>query len=490
MNISLRRWLILFFALFVAVSTAQAGFISTLSKLGKAGKSGDIDVPEIRGNLPEGLSADDLVTVRLNNSGQWEVHSKDGSRHSFSDVTSGLTDQSPKAVILDSFYLPKDLNSFHNLPNDLPILIRSKTDRIFELQRPEVSSLSRVTSENTSWRLKDRAVSMKVTDAKELRSAIWHLEKPIIAGTPRLLSVQSNVAGKGQNVLSDETGRFIRPIEIQASDVISSFSQMKRETVVLAGRLDDQKMHIGTDQLLDITSLKKAAESNDINLVLLNTSEPKAALDRLAMDLTLRDRNDTSVGTFFNQYIAGVSPNSQRDPVRPVLELERSDSGDSQVLIQWEASKLGSKQLDGDSSNKESMAHLAVHSTLHSIKIFHPDEMRSDELESRIIPWLHSFIQTYLIASAVLGFMAIVTSWRAWNYLWKLQRPARWCGWFVYAAVWPVHKVLFLVAFLPIAGFFTFWYIVLTTAWYILSFLVNRVFIAPVSWLLGKFRGS
>ena len=499
----------LFILTLLTASLTHAGLLSSLSKLGKAAKQGDIDAPDIRAHLPEGVSADDVATIRLNNAGQWEIHGKDGARQTFHDLDSDTANPSPKAVILDSFYLPKDLDVFHNIPKDLPILIRTKNSRVFELQRPEPNL--EVTADKSHWRLNDRAVTMKVHDNSSLRKAIWHLEKPILMGSPRLLSIQYERAiqsetNKKPDALSDETGRLIHPTEIKAADVISSLDSMKRETVVLAGRLDNTNMHFGSHESLDLASLKKAAEDNDINLVLLNTSKPEETLNRLAMQLTLRDRNDTSVGTFFNHYIGGITPDSKDTKAIPMMELERSPSGDSQVVVQWKTSERMAETQPiptaEDRSNIEWIAHLAVHSLLHntlhnglqntedgaqdSIQLYHPDEARSDELESRIIPGVHSFIQIYLITSAFFGFMALITSWRAWNYLWKPQRPTRWWGWLLFLVIWPMHKVLFLIAFLPIAGFFTFWYIVLSTFWKVISFVMDRLLIRPIRWVLTK----
>lgn len=454
----------------MVANSANAGIISGLAKLGKAGKHADVDVNLPKLDFPDGIDSDSVVKIKPQSDGSWLVEQPDGSIKVLSVVEGAIVGAdhlavSPKALLIDAFDLPKDLSAFERLPKGTPILIRSKHNEVFELA-PSSNS-------GAGWMVKQQWVQMAVTDASELKNALWHLERPLISSQPNVLQL----AKSSDTPLAEKAYGKPSTRGVGLSQLVDALDEMKRETVVLSASLRDGVI-VHKGESLPIYELLAKAEKNDINLVLLDSTEPTKSTKALMKRLNEREPNaGWTTAQFFNQFA---------DTKGPAFDLSVHASGNSQSLVQWQPKPVKTEipKSTEDSFAEDLTTHLISHAVVRSIQIHHPDEERTSELDARIIPWLPSWIQMYLLVSGFLGLLVLTTTWRTWQRLWTIRKPQKAVSWLLIIVTWPLHKLLFLLLFLPFAGFFCFWYVVLTVFWRVVDFLIVR----PISWMLLKMR--
>jgi len=452
-------WLLLTILSLMA-APAQAGLFSTLSKVGKAVNKVDVDIPLNKLELPEGIKGGTPAAIKPGADGQWDITLADGTPTRIVDLLRGSTEGSSRpALVIRDTDLPRDIRQFDNFPDDWPVLVQGRGGRLFELHRGGDPTLAY------------GRIRLPVKSAKDIRNALWQLQRPSTGGAIRFLQLDKQadlslpVNGYGSRVGVERVG---------ADGLIDAMQAIRNQTLVLSGRIVDGKLlGVGNRSSgVSLQKLRQVTDENDIQLIILESDQPAAVLKKVSHAMqSAKGRGDTlydTIGDFFNRLT---------DPANPTpIKLHSSRSGEHQIAIQLKAADT--KSVEGAST-----AELALQVPLHLLlksAIFHaPDQARSRELDDRIIPNVPSTIQFYIISSVVLGFFALNTSWRLWKRVWRLKPRREYRYLFLFLLLWPLHRLLFVLLFIPLFGNFSFIWLIVTSIYWVL----DRILIRPVRWV-------
>lgn len=446
------------------VNTANAGLISLITKAGKAAKKSDFDIPVSKIELPEDIGDFTPARIRPNSSGQWDIKLDNGATLSFDDLIKRSGSKGNKPVlILDSVDIPNNLSVFKNIPESLPIYIKGKSGQVIELQR------------GNGVALKYKNVRLPVQSTNQLKDGMWHLQRPALAGPVRLFQLDKDV---NKRVQAKAYGSKTVVEKVGGNALLDSMSLLKRQTVVISAPIKNGQL-----QGISIRQLQKVAAKNDINLVIIDSDKPAKLLKGFAKDANAGSRGvnelyDTT-GDFLNKF---------RDPKNPaLLELNLSDAGNSQSVIQLKPAKQAAinKAVPEAKDSLIDAGHISLHLFSKAVTVYRPNVERSKELDQRIVPWLHSDIQFYLIASLILGLIVFSTSWSLWNKVWSLRVRTGYSYVIEFALMWLVHRLLFIMVFIPVFGCFCFLYAVVM----VIVKVINFLFVKPVRWVIGKVTG-
>ena len=451
------------FAVLVTVSTANAGLISLLSKAGKAVNKVDVDVPIAKIELPENTGDYTPASIKPTSSGQWELKSDNGSRLSFDDLLKRDEGNKNKPVlILEAANIPNDFSMFNNIPESLPIFIRGKSGKVFEFQRGTVATL------------KYKGLRLRINNINELKDGVWHLQRPAMSTSVRMFQLDGKVT---RQVPEKVYGSKTTIEKVAGNILIDLMRSMRRQTVVISAPVRNGRLQ-STGSSVSINQLQKSASENDITLIIIDSDRP-AKLLKSFVKSTDTDRGSVnalynSTGDFFDKF---------RDPNNPAeLELSLSNSGNSQSLIQL---KSRNKPSSNKVSSQIDIGYVTLHALSKTVSVYRPDQERNEELQHRIFPWLHSDIHLYLIASTVLGFMAISTSWSLWKKVWLVRRRTEYAHFLIFGLAWIIHRLLFVVIFIPVFGLFCFIYAIIR----VIVKVVTVLFVNPVRWVIRKVAG-
>ncbi|MCK4742279.1 MAG: hypothetical protein KAT25_00515 [Sulfuriflexus sp.] len=461
-----KNYKLIIFAILISLgiaNTANAGLISLITKASKAVKKADFDIPVSKIELPEHLDDFTPARIRPNSSGQWDIKLDDGAALSFDDLVKRGGSNDRPVLVLESVDIPRDFSMFKSIPELLPIYIRSKSGKVFELQRGKGVAL------------KYKNVRLPVKNENQLKDGIWHLQRPALAGPVRLFQLDKDVNKRLQTkVYGSKT-----VVEKVAGNVLlDSMALLKRQTVVISAPIKN-----GLLEGISIKQLQKAAADNDINLVIIDSDKPAKLLKGFAKDANVGSRGvhdlyDTT-GDFLNKF---------RDPKNSApLELNLSDAGNAQSVIQLKLAKQAVVN-KGSLIVEDSLidaTHISLHLFSKAVTVYRPDVERSKELDRRIVPGLHSDIHFYLIASTILGLFVFSTSWSLWKRLWSLRRRTEYSYVVEFLFIWFIHRLLFILLFIPVFGLLNFIYAVVM----LIVKIINFLFISPVRWVIGKVSG-
>ena len=119
-----------------------------------------------------------------------------------------------------------------------------------------------------------------------------------------------------------------------------------------------------------------------------------------------------------------------------------------------------------------------------SAMLIQPNEARAKELDDRIHPLIPSWVHLSLIASLAIGLVSYKTSWFLYLKLWSSPVRVNYRTWHAFTIRYLLHRLGFVLLYLPLLGFISPIYILITWTYKIIHFLLIR----PVYWVLSKLR--
>lgn len=461
-------WLFLALAaLFIlTVPQAEAGLISGLAKLGKK-----VDAPDTHhassfrfadelAHYPEGSVAE----ISFNHSqNQWMARTPDGKNVPVHQFTENAVDANKQAtLLLSESNLPYSLDAFNKLPTDVAIKLKSRHGKTYSLS----------TSPATT-NLIDNHISINISDMSSLKTALWQLQRPVTSANMRLIQLADN---PDLTLPKQSYGSKIPVDKVGTNQLLNALKTMRQQSFVISAKVEDGFIIQGKEKIA-VTDLEKVAADRDISLIILGSDKPKKTLDQLAKDW--QKRKDTgslssyTAGDFYNAF----APKNTSSPV-PV---EIDSSGKLRTALHFDHSSSATKAIQPQSSNLE-LALIPLNVLTKSAMLFQPNEARAQELDDRIHPLVPSWVHLSLIASLVIGLATYKTSWFLYLKLWASPLRVNYRHWFPFTIRYLLHRIVFVLFYLPLLGIFSPLYILITWIYRIIHFLLIR----PAYWIFRK----
>lgn len=444
---------------------AEAGLISGLTKLGKS-----IDAPDKPhlssfrfadelAHYPEGSVAEISFDYSQN---KWLAKTPDGKSVSVHEFTENATDANKQTtLLLSERNLPFSLDTFNKLPADVVVKIKARQGKTYSL----------VTSP-TATKLIDNHISVNINDISALKTAMWQLQRPISSSNMRLIQLADNpdVTLPKQNY-----GSKIPVDKVGTKQLLNALKTMRQQTFVISAKVENGFLIHGKEKIA-VTDLEKVAADRDISLIILGSDKPKKTLQTLAKDWQKKkddgSLNSYTTGDFYNAFAPKNTSSS--------VLVEIDSSGKLRTALHFDHSSP-TKAIQPQSSNLE-LALMPLHVLTKSVTLFQPNEARAKELDDRIHPLIPSWVHLSLIASLVIGLVAHRTSWFLYLKLWTSPARVNYGHWFPFTIRYLLHRLGFVLLYLPLLGFISPLYILITWTYKIIHFLLIR----PASWILSK----
>ncbi|WP_330110678.1 hypothetical protein [Methylophaga thalassica] len=461
-------WLFLALAaLFIlTVPQAEAGLISGLAKLGKK-----VDAPDTHhassfrfadelAHYPEGSVAE----ISFNHSqNQWMARTPDGKNVPVHQFTENAVDANKQAtLLLSESNLPYSLDAFNKLPAEVAIKLKSRHGKTYSLSTSPAAT-----------KLIDNHISINISDMSSLKTALWQLQRPVTSANMRLIQLADN---PDLTLPKQSYGSKIPVNKVGTNQLLNALKTMRQQSFVISAKVEDGFIIQGKEKIA-VTDLEKVAADRDIILIILGSDKPKKTLDQLAKDWQKRkdtgSLNSYTAGDFYNAF----APKNSSSPV-PV---EIDSSGKLRTALHFDHS-VPTKAIQTQSSSIE-LALLPLHVLTKSVMLFQPNEARAKELDDRIHPAIPSWVHLSLIASLVIGLVAYKTSWFLYLKLWASPLRVNYRHWFPFTLRYLLHRVSFVLFYLPLLGFISPLYILITWTYRIIHFLLIR----PAYWIFNKF---
>lgn len=457
----------LFLTALILVATpfsAEAGLLSAIAKLGKK-----VDVPDVHGSAfrfadelghyPKGSVAEVSFS---HGQDQWLVKMPDGKSVSVDKFAAEVTGSGKQPTLfLSEKNLPLSLSDFDRLPAGVDIKIKSRNGKIFSFKPTPKAN-----------RLVDRNISVKVTDIKALKDAIWQLQRPAISPNPRLVQLSSNADAA---LPAQSYGSKVPIDSVGVNQLHNAIASMRQQSLVIAATVQDGFLLSGK-QKVSLAELEQAAVQRDVSLIILDSDKPKKTLRRVAESVQKESATpgNYSTGDFYNLFLPEKSSMPVDVDIAPSRQLR------DLLHVEYDPPRPNASS----ASVGTEVALLSARVLVRAVSLYRPNQARTKELDDRVHPLVPSWIHIALITSLIFGLVAFHTSWSLFKRVWAAPSRSSFTNWFLFALVYLLHKLAFLLLYLPLLGFLSPIYL---TATWIYRF-INFFLIRPARWVFNVIR--
>jgi hypothetical protein len=303
-------------------------------------------------------------------------------------------------------------------------------------------------------------LSIRLGERRLFDEALWHLERPLSKSGIRVVSLEPGAAQTLSTVPRFETQSKAALIDrIDPWKLPAALSSIRGQTLVVTGRLEGEFFHFrpasGGERSLLIGDLKKAATEADVNLVVLEASDPLQPGGRnwFWQKVEVKGLDAALKRADFADFLDALGAHRQamvveaREglPGRVSFNVKPVNTGVSAVLEQPMTDTLMSWT---EQTFLEALGNVITSGLQADLR----DMARQQELDRRILPGIPSVLQFLYIAGLVLGIAghACVSHW--WARLWPKEERAEYSSALGYYAARTVRVVVLVLMFTPLVG--------------------------------------
>lgn len=329
-------------------------------------------------------------------------------------------------------------------------------------------------------------IVVELTEKRAFDEAVWQLQRSLNKASVRVLSLEPG----GPKTLKpvpryDAQTRAALVDAIEPTRLTRAFPALRGQTVVIVGRSEGELLRFqpasGPENSVFLSELKTAAERADINLVILESPTPRQPGGRnwLWQRIEVGGLDEAMKRATFADFLNALGA------ARGQLTVRAHPEASGRVLVTTELSGAAARPLTGGFTDwlGDMTAGVAGRVLVHGALAFMRSEERERELDARIVPGIPTYVQIPYLVGLVSGLFGwpVASGW--WRHLWPSERPVEYSGRVGYNLARGARLAVFLLLFLPLAGFPALMATLAGQVWEMMT--------APfrlLRWLAGKLR--
>lgn len=303
-----------------------------------------------------------------------------------------------------------------------------------------------------------RNLTIEMTAQAAFKEAYWQMNRAFRRADIRLLSLQPG--SKGIVPAARRPGKAGAAIKPELADpfaLAKSMASIRGQTVLLSGRIEGEFLHFqpakGGPGAVRLAKLRAAADTADVNLIMLNASRAaqpgarnwlwqRTSVNGMERAMKAKTRAD------FIEALAGG---------RGAFVVKTKLYSDGR-RVSLETAPLASDSLlpstDGLSDIfSEGVSHLAGELVSQSIDAYFVSRDRQEDLDLRLVSWIPANYQGFYFGSILLALVSLPVSRGWWRRIWPLEERRDYAGRFGFYAARAVRFVVFVLVFMPLAAF-------------------------------------
>jgi hypothetical protein len=298
-------------------------------------------------------------------------------------------------------------------------------------------------------------ILIELNERRLFDEAVWQLAHPLKRSAVRVLSLEP---GGPESVpaaarIDPQTKRALTD-QVAPASLEAALRTLARQTVIITTRRDGDTLAFrpssGPELTLPARSILAAAESADVNLVLLQSANPRQPgarswwWGRISVG-----RLDDALG---RDHLADFL-NALASPQAKLL-VAAEDSGGGRVRLTARPMKDESSPRTGIGETLSELAsNIVGQVVVASVEASLRDRGRQSELDRRIVPGVPSVLQWVYAGLLALGIAGhrVARGW--WERIWPPERRESYGNVFGYRAARSVRGLVYGLLFLPLTAF-------------------------------------
>ena len=479
----------------LAASAANAGWISLLGReAATAGKAASHLHPNL-GSLGRAVehihgipgAPKGALAAHATPEGHWQFANREGQTFTagtpdeFKHVMSSLAPDAAKAadgkvsLFLSEDSLFENRKFLDQLPKDADLHIVTEGGGAYPIVRKgdlKTGSYHASISPNLTIELADHAL---------FGETVANLARPLNKANIRTLALEP---GASKTLSSapriDPATKTALVDQIDPAQLSASLRSIRGQTALVAGRVENGKLFIqpskGAEFSHDLAELKAAAAEADVNLVILHTDAARQPGGRnwLWQKVSVGGLDDALSKATFGDFLEAMGAKRGGFTLTPKIE------GNGRINIAA-AAQPESRNVASHASDiiSELVQHVTGEAIGQSVDISARDKSSQSEIDAQLIPGIPSYIQLPYLISIFVGLLAHVTAGSWFQRIWPRAPRSDGQGKTAYFATGLPRGLVYLLMFLPVAGFPALMWQMMVQTW--------QTIMAPFRWLKRKF---
>jgi hypothetical protein len=294
-----------------------------------------------------------------------------------------------------------------------------------------------------------------LTELALFNEAIARLERPLSRSSIRTLALQPGgptALASAPRIDPGTRGALVDAIDPAA--LAGAVRSVRGQTVLVTGRVEDDRLLFrppsGPEQSLKIIDVIEAAADADVNLVILHAPVPRQPGGRnwLWQRIAVDGLDDALKRATFGDFLDALGAS------RGAFRVSVAREGGGRILIRAVPEAATAEPITGLVSDwlTTVASNITGNVVTSAIEVHARDESRQSELDSRIIPWLPSYIQAVYLVGLIAGVLGWPVARAWWERIWPKESRAEYSAPVGYHAAQAARFAAFLLLFLPVAG--------------------------------------
>lgn len=272
----------------------------------------------------------------------------------------------------------------------------------------------------------DKNMLLNPSNARALDVNFAYLRKSVNKANLKIASFDGKAA-----VTASRSGKLAdQRVLLNGDQLVSSLARYKNHTLMITGRIEtdaatkSRKLIVQdgrSKRVIDLDELDKVAESQRVNLMIVEANSPKqpgkGGIFKTALEKQFKDAS---------QSITQKDLLSSLAPPKSVSLIHASENGSNRIVMttSYAARRNASKgkSASGQGSDYSFTAwtlHAGTTIGVHSLRINAEDPKHTEEVEGRWIPWISNIdLILSALGLAVYGFVSLL-SWKWWKAIWR-----------------------------------------------------------------------
>ncbi len=295
---------------------------------------------------------------------------------------------------------------------------------------------------------------VEMTERRLFDEAVWQLAHPLKRASIRILALEPGGPASlpSSPRLDPQTKRALTD-NVDPKSLATALRSLSGQTAILTARRDGETLAIrpssGPEITLPYAPIAAAAESADVNLVLLQSATPRQPGTRSWMWQRVSvGRLDDALGRdHLADFLNAIATPQSR------LLVSATDGGSGRIQIRALPLKDDSSPRTGiGEALSDLVSNVAGQVVVSGVEANLRGRDRQHELDRRLIPWVPSFVQYGYLVLLLLGLAghAVARDW--WAKIWPPELREGYGNAFGHALAKGIRATVYIALFAPLAA--------------------------------------
>jgi hypothetical protein len=322
-------------------------------------------------------------------------------------------------------------------------------------------------------------IAVEISDRRMFSEAVFQLNRPLNKSNIRILALEPGGPQRLSSVPGFDPATKTALVDaIDPLHIDGAFSAVRGQSVVVTGRVYGALLH-AVDCEIPMEKLTRAAEANDVNLVVLQSSATRQPGGRnwLWQKVEVSGLDDAMKRATFADFLNALGA------TRGELAVTAAPAGQGRITLKALPTGDGAGQVTSQLSDwwGDAVSSVTGEVVTKALEVHARDERAQTEQDARIVSWLPSAVHVIYLAAFVSGLICIPVTRGWWQRVWPRENRAGYNGALGYWAARAARGLAYVFLFMPLTSVPALPVLIWRVVWGYLT-LPGRIF----RWLSGR----